>query len=310
MGAIQPFISGAISKTVNMPESATVDDVAEVYRRRLEARRQGDRDLPRQLQGRPAAVGQGRQGPGARSAPSARPERRRAPAPPPAGRPHRDRPQVPRRRVRGLHPRRRLRRRHPGRHLPRHREGRHDARRPDELVHDLRLARPPVRRAARGVRLEVLAHALRAVAALTNDPDIRVAKSIVDYVFRWMGKKFLTVDQQEEIGILSPEVRARMAQAYAAGAPEPPTLDARARPADARADGALQRARGLDRVLPLRRPDGARRHLLHLPRLRHVDRLRLGRSSDRHRAAAARSSTGAVPVRHHPPSPSRRAEFS
>ena len=31
MGAIQPFISGAISKTVNLPESATVDDVAQVY---------------------------------------------------------------------------------------------------------------------------------------------------------------------------------------------------------------------------------------------------------------------------------------
>jgi ribonucleoside-diphosphate reductase alpha chain len=29
-----------------------------------------------------------------------------------------------------------------------------------------------------------------------------------------MGKKFLTTDQQEEIGILSPEVRARLAQAY------------------------------------------------------------------------------------------------
>ncbi|MFZ0890651.1 MAG: vitamin B12-dependent ribonucleotide reductase, partial [Candidatus Binataceae bacterium] len=31
MGAVQPFISGAISKTVNMPESATVDEVAEAY---------------------------------------------------------------------------------------------------------------------------------------------------------------------------------------------------------------------------------------------------------------------------------------
>src|SRR5437773_500221 len=31
MGAIQPFISGAISKTVNMPEQATIDDVAQVY---------------------------------------------------------------------------------------------------------------------------------------------------------------------------------------------------------------------------------------------------------------------------------------
>src|SRR5256885_1202295 len=48
----------------------------------------------------------------------------------------------------------------------------------------------------------------------TNDPDIRAAKSIVDYIFRWMGKKFLTTDQQEEIGILSPEVRARLAASY------------------------------------------------------------------------------------------------
>src|SRR6187200_1821682 len=32
MGAVQPFISGAISKTVNLPETATVDDVAEVLK--------------------------------------------------------------------------------------------------------------------------------------------------------------------------------------------------------------------------------------------------------------------------------------
>jgi len=31
MAAVQPFISGAISKTVNMPESATVEDIEEVY---------------------------------------------------------------------------------------------------------------------------------------------------------------------------------------------------------------------------------------------------------------------------------------
>src|SRR5713226_2855518 len=31
MGAIQPFISGAISKTVNLPETATIDDVAQLY---------------------------------------------------------------------------------------------------------------------------------------------------------------------------------------------------------------------------------------------------------------------------------------
>jgi ribonucleoside-diphosphate reductase alpha chain len=32
MAAVQPFLSGAISKTVNMPESATVEDVEEIYR--------------------------------------------------------------------------------------------------------------------------------------------------------------------------------------------------------------------------------------------------------------------------------------
>src|SRR5207244_11422486 len=31
MAAAQPFISGAISKTVNMPEQATAEDIMEVY---------------------------------------------------------------------------------------------------------------------------------------------------------------------------------------------------------------------------------------------------------------------------------------
>src|SRR5204862_7628883 len=31
MGAVQPFISGAISKTVNLPETVTVDEVAQLF---------------------------------------------------------------------------------------------------------------------------------------------------------------------------------------------------------------------------------------------------------------------------------------
>ena len=31
MAACQPFLSGAISKTVNLPESATVEEIADVY---------------------------------------------------------------------------------------------------------------------------------------------------------------------------------------------------------------------------------------------------------------------------------------
>ncbi|GAA2934512.1 hypothetical protein GCM10020221_32840 [Streptomyces thioluteus] len=36
MAAAQPFLSGAISKTVNLPESATVEEVEEVLLRGLE----------------------------------------------------------------------------------------------------------------------------------------------------------------------------------------------------------------------------------------------------------------------------------
>src|SRR5262249_59619985 len=73
-----------------------------------------------------------------------------------------------------------------------------------------------------GVPLEVwvskFAHMRFEPSGMTNDEDIRVAKSIPDYVFRWMGKKFLDADQQEALGILSPEVRARLAQQYNGGA--------------------------------------------------------------------------------------------
>jgi ribonucleoside-diphosphate reductase alpha chain len=61
-------------------------------------------------------------------------------------------------------------------------------------------------------------------SGMTNDADIRIAKSIVDYVFRWFGKKFLITDQQEAAGILSPEVKARLASQYASesdGSAEP-----------------------------------------------------------------------------------------
>ncbi|MEO5634098.1 vitamin B12-dependent ribonucleotide reductase [Gaiella sp.] len=72
-----------------------------------------------------------------------------------------------------------------------------------------------------GVPLEVyvskFSHMRFEPSGMTNDADIRIAKSIVDYIFRWMGKKFLTADQQEEAGILTPEVKARLAAAYAAG---------------------------------------------------------------------------------------------
>ena len=50
MAAAQPFLSGAISKTVNMPENATVDEIMNTY---VEGWRLGlkvDRHLPRWLE--------------------------------------------------------------------------------------------------------------------------------------------------------------------------------------------------------------------------------------------------------------------
>jgi ribonucleoside-diphosphate reductase alpha chain len=82
-----------------------------------------------------------------------------------------------------------------------------------------------------GVPLEVyvskFSHMRFEPSGMTNDADVRVAKSLVDYIFRWMGKKFLSADQQEEAGILTPEVKARLAAAYAAGeAAAPSTVEA------------------------------------------------------------------------------------
>ncbi len=55
MGAIQPFISGAISKTVNVPAEATVEEIFDTYVEIVEVRCEGDCDLPRRVEGGAAA---------------------------------------------------------------------------------------------------------------------------------------------------------------------------------------------------------------------------------------------------------------
>ncbi len=66
-----------------------------------------------------------------------------------------------------------------------------------------------------GVPLEVFvskfAHMRFEPSGLTNDPDIRVAKSIPDYIFRWMGKRFLDAETQAELGVMSQSMRDSMA---------------------------------------------------------------------------------------------------
>jgi ribonucleoside-diphosphate reductase alpha chain len=51
---------------------------------------------------------------------------------------------------------------------------------------------------------------------MTTNPEIPFAKSMPDYIMRWLASRFLDVDLQEELGILTPEVRARKAAEDAA----------------------------------------------------------------------------------------------
>jgi ribonucleoside-diphosphate reductase alpha chain len=46
---------------------------------------------------------------------------------------------------------------------------------------------------------------------ITSNPEIPFAKSMPDYIMRWLASRFLDTDVQEELGILTPAVRARAA---------------------------------------------------------------------------------------------------
>ena len=46
---------------------------------------------------------------------------------------------------------------------------------------------------------------------ITTNPEIPFAKSLPDYIMRWLASRFLDVDAQEELGILTPAVRSRKA---------------------------------------------------------------------------------------------------
>ncbi len=273
MGAVQPFISGAISKTVNMPETVTVEEVRDLF---VDAWKLGVKAIAIYRDNCKVAQPLSSKDKSAAAAP--RPGRDpRAAAAEAAGGPHRGRPEVPRRRVRGLHPRRPVRRRNARRHLRGHREGGHDARRPHELVHDLRLARPPVRRAARGLRLEVLAHALRACR-----PDERPG-----HPRREVDRRLhLPLDGQEVPhdrpagGDRHPLARgtrpaSRALRRRRGQAGERGDGSSAARGTPARPDSALQHPRRRRRVRPLRRPHGADGLLLHVQGLRHQHRLQL-----------------------------------
>jgi ribonucleoside-diphosphate reductase alpha chain len=232
MGAVQPFISGAISKTVNMPEQVTVDDVAKLF---VDSWRLGVKAIAIYRDNCKVAQplsGKSESGATTQLAPElalaatgvAAPRRRRLPE---------DRTEIGRKfRV--------------GDYEGYIHVGLFDDGTPGDIFVDIAKEGTTLAGLMNsfmisvslglqyGVPLEVyvskFSHMRFEPSGLTNDEDIRVAKSIVDYIFRWMGKKFLSPEQQEEAGILSAEVKARLAAAYANGGTTPGvnTVDAEA----------------------------------------------------------------------------------
>jgi ribonucleoside-diphosphate reductase alpha chain len=55
-------------------------------------------------------------------------------------------------------------------------------------------------------------------AGLTDDPDIRMASSVMDYIFRRLALDFLPYERRAELGIFTAEERAAQLRAEAAGA--------------------------------------------------------------------------------------------
>jgi ribonucleoside-diphosphate reductase alpha chain len=47
-------------------------------------------------------------------------------------------------------------------------------------------------------------------SGMTSNPEIPFAQSVIDYLFRWLASQFLSVDEVQELGILTQEVRQRM----------------------------------------------------------------------------------------------------
>ncbi|MDX6484975.1 MAG: ribonucleoside-diphosphate reductase alpha chain, partial [Gaiellaceae bacterium] len=216
MGATQPFISGAISKTVNLPEEATVEDVMNLY---VDAWKLGVKAIA--IYRDNCKVAQPLSSSGSEKALPPVPvhDRKRLPL---------DRNEIGRKfRV--------------GDYEGYIHVGVYDDGSPGDIFVDIAkdgttmagLMNSLMIAVSMGLQYGVppevyvskLSHMRFEPSGPTNDADIRVAKSIVDYIFRWFGKKFLTPEQQEEVGILSPEVKALLAQRYAEGESAAPPAD-------------------------------------------------------------------------------------
>ena len=196
LGAVQPFLSGGASKTINLPNDATVEDIEKIY---LEAWRLGVKSVALYRDGckasQPYETGKGRApvGPVARGAARERlPDERKAITHHFQVGGHDGYVTV------GLYPDGR-----PGEVFFRvTKEGSTVNGLMDSLGISMSMA------LQHGVPLKdlvrKLAHLRFEPAGATNNPKVRFAKSIPDYVARWLAIEFLTEDDRRSIGLEAP----------------------------------------------------------------------------------------------------------
>ncbi|NJD29388.1 MAG: vitamin B12-dependent ribonucleotide reductase [Chloroflexi bacterium] len=230
MGAIQPFLSGAISKTVNMPEKATAEEIEQVY---LEGWKQGlkaiaiYRDNSKRSQplmaGKKDDLGIGLE----QQKTISDLKVALAAAQAEAGKPHRRRLPAERTAVThkfeiaghegyitvGLYPDGQ-----PGEiFLKMAKEGSTVSGLMDTFATTVSVA------LQYGVPLRDLvnkfAHVRFEPSGFTGNSEIPIAKSIVDYIFRWLGSRFLSVDDKANLGLIDRTESQEPAAAAASSVP-------------------------------------------------------------------------------------------
>ena len=202
MGAVQPFISGAISKTINMPNDATVEDIMHAY---MESWKLGlkavaiYRDGSKRTQPLNTAKDKEEAKAGPAESKEARPLRRRLPDERRAITHKFD--------IAG----------HEGYIIA----GMYDDGQPGEIFITMSKEGSTISglmdsfataisiALQYGVPLRGLvdkfSHMRFEPSGFTKNPDIPMAKSIMDYIFRWLATKFLDGEAQQEVGIVKPE---------------------------------------------------------------------------------------------------------
>ena len=201
MGAVQPFISGAISKTVNMPTEVTPEDIMGAY---MLAWKAGVKALAIYRDGskRTQPLSTGKAAPAA--AQPARPVRRKLPDTRSATTHHFRIADYDGYITVGMYEDG-----SPGEvFMKMAKQGSTVSGLMDSLAICMSLA------LQYGVPLQTIADKLSHMrfdpAGFTGNPDIPMAKSIVDYVVRWLASQFLSEEEKRQVGIITEGMRAEV----------------------------------------------------------------------------------------------------